>query len=242
MTSKDIEHINLVPHTSALLPKQEKGIRDSCPIPYELDVDGKPDTSNKTFDITFAARNEIFGSSSAGSPFIVYAPGKYLHETSREWTYATAPGSSIKDSWPIDQFENNLYRLLVYGPNGFFREFKGNSDDPLINVLFGYEYNSIGSKKLTGNVVVKLTNLSSTNKYNVEIIGNAYKTSAVTTLLDVANLKNADGNITLDLNKSFNWYDITVKIKGNDIFERRYTRHVEAGWDSKSDPAMGMVM
>ena len=30
-----------------------------------------------------------------------------------------------------------MYHLLVYGPNGFFREFKGNGDDPPINILFG---------------------------------------------------------------------------------------------------------
>ena len=160
LTPGDIEQINLDPYTSSLLPKQEKGIRASCPIPYELYVDGKLNTDKKTFEITFEARNEIFGTTSAGSPFIVYAPGKYLQETSREWTYAAAPGSSIKDSWLIDHFENNMYHLLVYGPNGFFREFKGSSDDPLINILFGYEYNSVNSKKLSGNVEIKLTNLN----------------------------------------------------------------------------------
>jgi phospholipase C len=242
LTTKDIEHINRDPHTSLLLPKQEKGVRASCPIPYELYVDGKVNSDKKSFEVVFEARNEIFGSTAAGSPFIVYAPGKYLQETLREWTYAAAPGTSIKDLWQMDHFENNLYHLLVYGPNGFFREFKGNGDDPLINILFGYEYNSAGSKKLTGNLEIKLTNLNPGNKYTVEFIDNVYKTPASTTLLDTANSKNADGDIILNLGKSFNWYDITVKIKGNDFFERRYAGHVETGEESKSDPAMGMVI
>ena len=46
----------------------------------------------------------------------------------------------------------------------------------------------------------------------------------------------------LNLNKSFYWYDISVKIKGNDIFEKRYAGRVETGRESKSDPAMGMVI
>jgi phospholipase C len=244
LTSKDIKQINLDPYTSSLLPKQEKGMRASCAIPYELYVDGKLTTGKKTFEITFEARNEIFGSTSAGSPFTVYAPGKYLQETAKEWTYAAAAGSSIKDSWIMDHFENNIYHLLVYGPNGFFREFKGRGDDPMINISFGYEYNSVssGSKKHSGNIEIKLTNSDPINKYTIDIIDNAYKTPTLTTLLDTANSKNADGSIVLDLNKSFYWYDISVKIKGNNIFEKRYAGRVETGRESKSDPAMGMVI
>jgi len=242
LTPADIEQINLHPSTSSLLPKQEKGVRDSCPVPYELYVDGKLNTDKKTFEITFEARHEIFGSTTAGAPFIVYAPEKYVQETLREWTYAAAPGSSIKDSWLIDHFENKRYHLLVYGPNGFFCEFKGNCDDPLINILLGYEHNPGNSKKLTGNVEIKLANLNPANTYTVDIIDNAYKTPVLTTSLDTAISKNAHQNIICNLNKSFNWYDITVKIKGNNIFEKRYAGHVETGKESKTDPAMGMVI
>jgi phospholipase C len=242
LTPEDIKQINLDPYTSSLLPKQEKGIRASCPVPYELYVDGKLNPDKKTFEITFKAKNEIFGAASAGAPFIVYAPEKYLQGTSREWTYAAAPGSSIKDSWLIDHFENNLYHLSVYGPNGFFREFKGSSDEPFIDILFGYEYNSVNSKKHSGNVEIKLTNLNPIKRYTVDIIDNAYKTPALTALLDTATSKNADTVIKLDLNKSFCWYDISVKVKGNDIFEKRYAGRVETGKEGKSDPAMGMVM
>ena len=187
----DINQVNQDPYISSLLPKQEKGIRASCPIPYELYVDGKLNTDKKTFEITFEARNEIFGTTSAGSPFIVYAPGKYLQESTREWTYAAAAGSSIKDSWLIDHFENNIYHLLVYGPNGFFREFKGNAGDPPIDILFGYESDPGNSKKYSGNIEIKLTNLNPVNKYIVDITDNAYKTPPLTTLLDIANSKKA---------------------------------------------------
>jgi len=242
LTTKEIVQINRNPTTSSLLPKQEKGIRDSCPIPYELYVDGKLNADKKKFEITFEARNEIFGAMSAGAPFIVYAPGKYIQETAREWSYATAPGGSIQDSWLIDHFENKRYHLLVYAPNGFFREFKGSGDDPSINILLGYEYNTLNPKKHSGNIEIKLSNLNPANKYTIEIIDNAYKTPARTTLLDTANSKNANATIILNLNKSFNWYDFSVKIKGHDTFEKRYAGRVETGKESKSDPAMGMVI
>ena len=124
----------------------------------------------------------------------------------------------------------------------FFREFKGSSDDPLINILFGYEYNSRNLKKHSGNVTIKLNNLNPANKYAVDIIDNAYKTPARTMLVDAANSKTADASIVLNLNKSFCWYDFSVKIKGNGIFEKRYAGHVETGKESRSDPAMGMVL
>ena len=118
LTPGEIKQINLAPH-SFLYSQAGKRYPGLMPIPYELYADGKLNTDKKVFEITFEARNQIFGGASAGSPFIVYAPGKYLQEITREWTYAAAPGSSIKDSWLIDHFENNRYHLLVYGPNGF---------------------------------------------------------------------------------------------------------------------------
>ena len=106
----------------------------------------------------------------------------------------------------------------------------------------GYEYNTLNPKKHSGNIEIKLSNLNPANKYTIEIIDNAYKTPARTTLLDTANSKNANATIILNLNKSFNWYDFSVKIKGHDTFEKRYAGRVETGKESKSDPAMGMVI
>ena len=239
LTRQEIAAINKNPATSSLLPKQEKGVRPSCPLPYELHVDGRLDNDKKAFEITFEAGKGIFGNASAGAPFIVYAPGKYLKETMREWTYAAAAGSSVKDSWPLENFENNNYHLLVYGPNGFFREFKGDGNDSRVKVLFGYEKNE---KSHTGNLAIKLANLSAANKYIIEITDNAYKTPPIITSLDAAGSIGAEKNITIDLAKSFNWYDIAIKVKGNDIFEKRYAGHVETGKESKSDPLMGMVI
>ena len=46
--------------------------------------------------------------------------------------YAVAAGSHLEDSWALGDFENGVYHLRVYGPNGFYREFIGTADDPPI--------------------------------------------------------------------------------------------------------------
>jgi phospholipase C len=44
------------------------------------------------------------------------------------------------------------------------------------------------------------------------------------------------------LSKSFGWYDFSLKIKGNELFEKRYAGHVETGKPAKTDPFMGRVV
>jgi phospholipase C len=47
--------------------------------------------------------------------------------------------------------------------------------------------------------------------------------------------------LVLNLTKSHNWYDFSVKVKDDSIFLRRYAGHVETGQSSFTDPAMGLV-
>ena len=68
--------------------------------------------------------------------------------------------------------------------------------------------------KLTGNVVLELENNSNSNVI-AEITDNAYNTPANTKKLNA----NAGQTILFDLNKSFNWYDFSITIKGNTVFE-----------------------
>ena len=48
--------------------------------------------------------------------------------------------------------------------------------------------------------------------------------------------------VVIDCSKSFGWYDVTVRITGNDVFERRFAGHVETGKESFSDPLMGQMV
>jgi phospholipase C len=211
---------------SAYMPAQEKGIRPSNALPYEIYVDGKLSSDKKSFEIFFEAKNNIFGEDTAGVSFLVYARKKDdMHVTS----YAVLPGDNIKNSWNINDFENSNYHISVHGPNGFFREFKGNNDDPLINIACNYQHEVNDPKKLTGNIEINFQNEN--NKNTIEINDHYTKTT-----------QNISSIIVLDLSKTYGWYDFTVKIKGNNLFEKRYAGRVETGKESFTDPMMGGMM
>jgi phospholipase C len=233
----------------SILPQQEKGIRSSCALPYELYADGNLNADKKSFEIIFKAGNEIFGSKSAGSPFQVYAPDKFAvygkdgqksFETATNRSYAVIAGDSLKDNWQLTDFEKENYHLRLYGPNGFYREFKGNAKDPGLVVQLDYESPKKGS--LSGNVIVKLKNTDKSQSYKIEITDNAYKTGVKNIALDKDGTKNSQTAISINLNNSHNWYDLSIKVAGFDTFEKRYAGRVETGKDAQTDPLMGGVI
>ncbi|HEY3403680.1 MAG TPA: phospholipase C, phosphocholine-specific [Ohtaekwangia sp.] len=225
LSTAEVEKVNQTP-ASSVLPRQEKGTRTSRALPYELHANGKLTTGHKV-EISFEARNKVFGGTAAGSPFHVYCHGNEF--TNR--TYAVTPGDALLDTWEQTEFVSGNYHLAVYGPNGFFREFKGSVNDPLIEVVCDYETDA--KKKLTGNVVFTLSNKSS-QAIIVNVEDNAYKQSAQNKKVAA----NEKATIRLALDKSFGWYDSSVRIQGNSVFEYRFAGRVETGQEGKTDPAM----
>jgi len=233
LTPAEIALINRNPAATALMPSQEKGIRPSNALPYELYVDGQLN-SDGTFGISFTAANKAFGKKAAGAPFTVYAPGKYKGEDMSVWSYALTAGDKLEDSWQLSNFDGGQYHLQVHGPNGFFREFKGGSKDPQVAVSCGYPYGA--GQKPTGQLLLKLVN-NSKAAVNVELTDNSYKTRTRTLLLEAG----ASKEVLLDLGKSFGWYDHSVKLRDNPQFEQRFAGRVETGKTSFTDPLMGRV-
>ncbi|HEY5826625.1 MAG TPA: alkaline phosphatase family protein [Cyclobacteriaceae bacterium] len=213
---------------SPLLMKQEKGTRTSRPLPYELYADGHLSNNKKSLELKLSAGNKAFGKRAAGSAFQVYGPGKEF--TLRN--YAVTPGDSITDSWGGDQFDNGNYHLKVYSPNGFFREFKGSVNDPLIQV--GLNYEAKAKNALTGNIQLSISNKSN-ESVTVEIKDNAYHASSQSKKI----VAGESVTITLNLKNSFGWYDTSVFINGKPNFENRFAGRVETGNESVSDPSMG---
>lgn len=233
LTKDEIAKINKAPRSSPM-PSQEQGIRSSCALPYELYVDGMLSDDKNSFEISMKAGNNFFGDSSAGSPFQVYAPGKYGDDEVRSWDYTVAAGDELKDHWRITDFANEYYHLRVYGPNGFFREFRGNKKDAAIDVKLKYEEKN---KKPTGKIILQITN-NDKRSQTVMIADNSYKTGKKEQLLAAGSSK----NVLFDTSKSFGWYDVSVKLKGNSSSEKRYAGRVETGTASKTDPLMGRVV
>jgi len=230
LTPQDITQINNHPAASPYMPVQEQGTRASCALPYELYVEGNLIRDKKTFEVNFAAGNQLFGKSAAGAPFTVYAPGIYKSEQVKTWNYAVRAGDSLKDEWTLQHFENNHYYLRVYGPNGFYREFKGNENDPEIEMKALYEKTT----GLTGNILLQLKNKTSKSQ-TVIVKDESYKSATATKIIEAG----ASSSVVINLSRSHHWYDFSVMVEGNETFAKRYAGRVETGHAGMSDPLMG---
>jgi phospholipase C len=235
LNAEEIALINKDPDASALFPKQEKGIRNACALPYELYVNGA--FHKDQFNISFNAGNKTFGKKSAGSAFTVYSMNPYQDEILRVWDYTVSAGDTLQDQWLLKDFENEKYHLKVYGPNGFFREFTGDQNNPAINILCRYEQDKLSPLKLSGNVIVTIDN-SGNSAAEIEVTDLSYKT--VKKAFKVA--AKSKSSITLNLSAHFNWYDFSVTAKGNETFSERFAGRVETGKTTKTDPLMGRMV
>src|SRR5690606_35092117 len=75
LSKEEIAQIKTTPFASPIMPKQEKGIRPSCALPYQLYADGNFNAKNKCFEVNLAAAKDILNGSGVGAPFTIYAPG-----------------------------------------------------------------------------------------------------------------------------------------------------------------------
>lgn len=244
LSQEEIQQINKDPRSSSLMPHQEKGMKPSCALPYQLYAEGALSADKKQFELILKAKNEVFGAQSAGSPFNVYMPGKYFEpdgsfEVAKNSSYAVSAGDSITDSWPLKQFENASYHTRVYGPNGFYREFIGDARDPLLKINLEYQRENSSVSNLTGNVVLEIE--SDNKSYDLQIINHGYGGENIEKKVGNRGSGSNKELIVLDLAKSFGWYDFSVKIAGSGEFERRYAGRVETGRKGYSDPVMGQV-
>ncbi|GLU53741.1 phosphocholine-specific phospholipase C [Dyadobacter frigoris] len=239
LSATEISQINQDPSASQYMPQQEKGTRPARALPYQLYADGHLSADKKSFEIKLKSGNTIFGKDSAGSPFMVYAPGKYKDENVKVWNYAVKPGDVLNDSYKIGNFENQNYQLRAYGPNGFFREYTGNVNDPLVDVQCEYQLDK--NKKPTGNIELIIKNTDPKNKITVEIADNAYKSAGQKKTLEAAGSKSSTTVIVLNLEKSHSWYDFSLNFEGHKETQKRFAGHVETGKESISDPLMGRI-
>jgi phospholipase C len=236
LSNEEIKELNKKPASFASMPRQEQGKRSSCALPYELYADARLSVDKSTIELNLRAGNEVFADKAAGAPFIAYASGEnYLSIRN----YAVTAGDQLNDIWIVNEFPNRQYQLKIHGPNGFYREAKGNAADP--GVQFVLQYVRKKKNKLSGDVELQVTNFD-TIPLTIEIVDNAYKKPAFRKNIGIAGSGKNEIHIILDLRKSHGWYDFTVRITGSQMFERRYAGHVETGETSFTDPFMGDVV
>jgi len=215
LTTAEVAAYDRDPKGSPYRAKQEPGTRPSCALPYRFAVDGRLNADKTKFEILFRNDDAFFGGRTAGAPFNVYEPG----EAGRNWAYAVKAGDALSDSWSLAESGGN-YHLRVYGPNGFFREFRGGGADAL-DVTFEYA---------GGLLLQHRQHLACV----VEIVDHAYGAAPITKELPAG----GEWRVPLSFEKSHQWYDFSVRLKGVKGFERRYAGRIETGREGISDPQM----
>lgn len=228
------------PGSSSVFPKQETGTKPSNGLKYDLHADGKLSPDGKKFIITFTSSQEIFGKDALGSGFNVYAPGNYFNpktkafEPVKTWAFAVKSGDSISYEWPIEEFENGIPHLRVYGPNGFYREFKGYSPNTAIQIHVKPIFKNNNVKD---ELVLVIKNTSTTEQIflvNDEVYLKLKESFKLPT--------GAEKTLQMNTKKSRGWYEINLSAKESPDLKITYAGRLETGKDSISDPQMGGVV
>jgi phospholipase C len=206
-----------VPPAAQTLPKQEPGVRPARAVPYDLNVHGEADLADGSVKMRF----ENSGRSAA-----VFQVRSAADEG--PFTYTVGPRAHVLETFAVRARERSAYDFSVYGPNGFFREYKGSvSGSNVTNLDVSSEYDSdlgitLGIRN-RGNDVSKLR------------IVDTYGKRAITHALEPGKTFTWHWPLLA----SFGWYDLTVLVESDASFAQRLAGHVETGRDGLSDPALG---
>jgi phospholipase C len=189
-----------VPPAEQRLPRQERGVRPARALPYTLHADAVGTGGD--------LRVEFRNAGTATAVFGVRAPGVDPR------SYTVEPGKRLSDTWPATA------TVSVYGPNGFFRSFRGAT----VEVAAGYGRHA-------EQITLRLTNR-----------GHARATVAVRDGYSghLTRISLAPGQTRTERHsvaRTRGWYDLTVS--AGTTAEHRYAGHLENGRDSISDPGMG---
>ena len=237
LTAEQIEQISRSPMRSELIARQEEGIRPACALPYELYADGNLSEDGLHFELQLSAGSQIHGTKSSGAPFNIYLRNRKDASAAGGGmvaaTYAVKPGDTLTKQIPLSLFADSGCSIEVLGPNGFYRSFTGQSASFPLAVRTSYERKG---RELTGNVQVELHN-KSVEPVSLTLRDNSYKSATVMRKIEPGQ----EISVVLQLKRSHNWYDFTVKADGSNA-EARYAGRVETGTPGFSDPFMGGVV
>lgn len=146
------------------------------------------------------------------------------------WTYTVETSAQVSDKWNYSTGNQSAYDLSVFGPNGFFRSFKGslsgqNKANLQILVLPDIPQSGIS---------LEIINLGGTAQVS---IADAYTNNKTTHKLNPGQPLNMHFN----LKKTYGWYDFIVEVDSDPTFQQRIAGHVETGENSMTDPAIAAL-
>lgn len=183
-----------------LLEIQERGLKPSNPLPYHFHVNlegGKIRMSNLKDN---------------GVPLLLYDRTQF-NSTDYHFSYALYAKQEL--SHPV---RAAIYDYEVFGPNGFFRKFKGNSTPEIEVMLINHtpknQVELIFRNNQKRNISIHFEDLYEKNKKTIS-------------------LHQPEEKILIDLSKNKGWYDLKVTMED---YSWHFAGRTETGKVSISDP------
>ncbi|UAY55647.1 phosphocholine-specific phospholipase C [Arachidicoccus terrestris] len=224
MTPEEITLFNAKPSASPYQPKQEKGIRNACALPYELYADLNFDFEKKRLGLCLQVADKLFGEKAVGAPFTAYGLGG--PEAFRVRNYSLKPAGRLEDSWQLDLWQGASFCLQLHGPNGFFRSWQGKKKSGIPAIRISYQKGKDLAIEMKNTVGRSLT---------ISIKDNSYGAAARDIRLEAGALM----TIAWPAEKSYGWYDFSIV---HPDFECQYAGRIEDGEPGKTDPLMGGIL
>lgn len=224
ITAQEIADLIKSPENNAILPKQEVGIKPANAIPYEIYANGSLDKASGQFNIAFTAGNKYFGKASSGAGFNVYGDDGY-------WAFAADAGDTINYQWPLERFKNKQYDIKVYSANGFFRQYKGDINDPEITAEMLYDPKN---KRL----LLRISRTTKKQEFKFILKDQSYGQGSIEIVLSASK---SEITKAIDIGKNHNWYDLVLRSNNHPAFSQQFAGHLEYLNESFTDPLLGGI-
>jgi phospholipase C len=143
-------------------------------------------------------------------------------------TYTVSPDTGVSDTWDYTTLNLSQYHLLVFGPNGFYRVFKGSfgTNAAALQAQIVYDVPKKGIQLEITNVGSAQTQVRLLDYYTKQTTQHSVE-------------PNQSFTEFWSLEKFYGWYDITIEAVTDSTFQMRLAGHLETGEDSMTDPAFG---
>jgi phospholipase C len=199
------------------LPVQEPGIRPARAVPYVLNVNAAVSLTAGEFALEFLNTGKKTAVFQVRSGSALQPPR----------SYTVTPNSQLSDVWDAGVGLGG-YDLSVYGPNGFFRAYKGS----VIGATSANIQTTIAYDVAHGGVTLTALN-SGTAACQLQVL-NVYTSETVAKELNAG----AMFQQFFSLQRYYGWYDLVLTVEEDPVFRQQFAGHLETGKDSTTDPAI----
>ena len=213
-------HASYIPLPPAVqsMPVQEPGTRPARAVPYSINAMGWADISKEIVTLAFVNN----------APRTAVLQVRSANPLQNPRSYTLGGNAKLSDSWAFAAAGAASYDLSIYGPNGFFRSYRGGAVE-----LSASNLASVLAYNTTSNSVTLAVENIGALTVTVELL-NVY--TKVTTVHALASGKTVQ--TTISVSQSHGWYDLVLTVQGDPVFQQQIAGHVETGQASTTDPAI----